>query len=164
MLKRIIFLSMACALLNTAIAQDYTIYKHVANTDYDNSINLDGQYWSDPFWHGAVSVPRLSVSGNIVIPTTDNTFDFAATYDNTNLYVAVSVNETYIYNQNLGWLYEDSSPGTPWEDDAVEIFIDPKNGHPLFQAIINAPKNFNEPSTLWTNGNYTKDGIQIASA
>lgn len=164
MLKKLLFLSMACAVLNTAMAQDYTINKHEANNSSEATLNLDGQYWSDPFWHGTIPTPYLSVSGNIAIPSTDNTFDFAATYDNTNLYIAVSVNETYIYNQNLGWLYEDSSPGTPWEDDAVEIFIDPKNGYPLFQAIINAPANFNLPPRLWTNSNYNTNGIQVASA
>src|SRR5690348_497170 len=115
MLKKLLFFGLACTLLNTAVAQDYTINKHVANNEYENTINLDGQFWSDPFWHGTVPVPVVSASGNIVIPTTDNTFDFAATYDNTNLYLAINVNESYIYNQTLGWLYEDSS--MPWEDD-----------------------------------------------
>lgn len=163
MLKHTLYLSMALALLNSAHAEDYTINKHVANNDYEKNITIDGQYWTDPFWNGTIPVPRTSSNGNIVIPTTDNTFDFAATYDNTYLYVAVNVNETYVYNQNLGWLYEDSDVNTPWEDDALEIFIDPKNGYPLFQAIIN-PKGFNIPATLWTNGNYSKDGILFASA
>lgn len=164
MFKKLLFLSTAWALLNTSHAQDYTINKHVSNFDYDKTINIDGQYWSDPYWNGMVAIPRVSVNGNIVIPTTDNTFDFAVTYDNTYLYVAASVNESYVYNKDLGWLYEDSDPTTPWDDDAVEIFIDPKNGKPLFQAIINAPKTWNGSASLWTNNNYTKDGILFASA
>jgi len=164
MLKKLLFLSTAWVLLNTSHAQDYTINKHVANNDYEKNITIDGQYWSDSYWNGTIPTPRVSASGNIVIPTTDNTFDFAANYDNNYLYVAVSVNESYVYNQTLGWLYEDSDPTMPWEDDGIEIFIDPKNGHPLFQAIINAPKAMNGAASLWTNNNYTKDGILFASA
>jgi hypothetical protein len=164
MLKHTLYyLGMVLILINTSHAQDYTINKHVANNSSEQNINIDGQYWSDPFWHGTIPVPRVSASGNIVIPTTDNTFDFAATYDNNYLYIAVSVNESYVYNQTLGWLYTDSNVNTPWEDDGVEIYIDPKNGYPLFQAIIN-PKGFNIPATIWTNSNYSADGILFASA
>ncbi len=163
MLKHTIFLLTTLALLNSSHAQDYKINKHVANNSSEQTITIDGQYWSDPFWHGTIPVPRVSASGNIVLPTTDNTFDFAATYDDSYLYVAVSVNESYVYNQTLGWLYTDSDVSTPWEDDAVEIYIDPKNGYPLFQAIIN-PKGINVPATLWTNSNYSKNGILFASA
>jgi hypothetical protein len=164
MFKHTLYLSIALALFNSANAQDYTINKHVANNENEQHITIDGQYWNDSFWNGTIPVPRVSSNGNIAIPSTDNTFDFAATYDNNYLYVGVNVNETYVYNQNLGWLYEDSDINTPWEDDAIEIFIDPKNGAPLFQAIINAPKGFNLPATLWTNSNYSKDEILFASA
>lgn len=164
MFKKTLYSLMALAFLNTAHAQDYVINKHVANNESERIIKIDGQYWSDPYWNGTIPTPRVSASGNIVIPTTDNTFDFAATYDNNYLYVAVSVNETYVYNQTLGWLYEDSNAATPWDDDAIEIYIDPKNGKPLFQAIINAPKSFNDAPRLWTNSNYSKDGILFGSA
>jgi hypothetical protein len=167
MLKKSLFLSMLLAKLWIANAQDYTINKHVANNANEKNIIIDGQYWTDPYWNGTIPIPRVHASGNIVIPTTDNTFDFAATYDTANLYIAVVVQETVpsINLPNNGWLFEDSDPSTPWDDDAVEIFIDPKNGHPIFQAIINPPKSFTDHTArLWTNSSYTKDGIQFASA
>ena len=161
MKKATLFFSAFTFLLGSANAQDYVINKHVANYEFEQSITIDGDYWDDPFWNGSVRPPRVEASGNIVIPTTDNTFDFAATYDDNYLYVAVIVKETY--DQNLSWFRDDSDPSTPWEDDAIEIFIDPKNGHPLFQAIFNHKGN-TTPSAIWTNGNYSKDGILFKTA
>lgn len=163
MLKHAFKTCVALLIMNSAMAADYTINKHVANNPYEQTASIDGQYWSDPFWNGTIPTPRVSVTSNITITTTDNTFDFAATYDNDYLYLAVNVNETYVYNQSLGWFYEDSNVNTPWEDDAVEIFIDPKNGQPIFQAIIN-PRGFNTPATIWTNANYSSTGILYAAA
>lgn len=145
-------------------AQDYKINKHVANYPYEESITVDGNYWQDPFWTGTVVIPKVEGANKLGIGSTDNTFDFSATYDNTYLYVIVTAKETYAFNQTQTWFQDDSDPSTPWDDDAVEIFIDPKNGHPLFQAIISHKADYNAPRELWVNGNYTKDGILFGTA
>ncbi|MDB5257281.1 MAG: Ig domain protein group 2 domain protein [Chitinophagaceae bacterium] len=145
-------------------AQDYKVNKHVANYPYEESITVDGNYWQDPFWTGSVPIPRVEGANKVVIGSTDNTFDFAATYDNNYLYVVVIAKETYAFNQTQTWFQDDSDPSTPWDDDAVEFFIDPKNGHPLFQAIVSHKVDYNAPRELWVNGNYTKDGILFGTA
>ncbi|MBC7486163.1 MAG: T9SS type A sorting domain-containing protein [Cytophagaceae bacterium] len=145
-------------------AQDYKINKHVANYAHEESITVDGNYWQDPFWTGSVAIPKVGGAHKVAIGSTDNTFDFAATYDNTYLYVIVTANETYAYNQSQNWFKDDSDASTPWNDDAVEIFIDPKNGHPIFQAIVSHKADYNAPRELWVNNNYTKDGILFGTA
>ncbi|HVD99090.1 MAG TPA: sugar-binding protein [Cytophagaceae bacterium] len=164
MKKAKLFLGAFAFLFGSAHAQDYVINKHVANYPYEQSITIDGNYWYDPFWTGSVPIPRASASGNVVVGSTDNTFDFAATYDENYLYITTIVKETYAFNQTQTWFQDDSDPSTPWEDDAVEIFIDPKNGHPLFQAIFSHKVDPNVPPELWINGNYTKDGILFETA
>ncbi len=164
MKKEKLFLCAFALLWGSTQAQDYRINKHVGNFEHEQSITIDGHYWQDAFWTGTVAVPRVDGANKVVIGSTDNTFDFAATYDNTYLYVVAIVKETYAYNQSQTWFQDDSDAGTPWDDDAVEIFIDPKNGHPLFQAIISHKTDYQAPRELWVNSNYTKDGILFGTA
>jgi hypothetical protein len=164
MKKNTLFLCAFGFLFGNVHAQDYKVNKHVANYPYEESITVDGNYWQDPFWTGSVPIPRVEGANKIAVPSTDNTFDFAATYDNTYLYVVVIAKETYAFNQTQTWFQDDSDASTPWDDDAVEIFIDPKNGHPIFQAIVSHKADYNAPRELWVNGNYTKDGILFGTA
>ncbi|CAG0979430.1 hypothetical protein ANRL2_02319, partial [Anaerolineae bacterium] len=77
-----------------------------------SNLIVDGTL-DDPDWNIATEV------NNVVIGTTNNTVKFGVLWDNTYLYVGMTVLDDNLYNDSA----------YIWEDDGVEIYIDGDHNH-----------------------------------
>ena len=110
-----------------------------------SAVTLDGNP-DESMWEFNTNVTRV-ISGS-----PDNTVNYAVLWDNNNLYVAVKVLDAN--------LYSDSS--NPWDDDAVEVYIDAENNGGTSYGTYDRQfiQAFNS-SVLWEQNNNTT-GVQHA--
>ncbi len=138
------------ALSTVGGSADLIVPKYIPNPDpqfpypqtVDGKVDFDWQY-SD----------FQKVAQKAAIGTPNNEVFFASKWDSTNLYIAVKVKEGY--HPHNWYLYDDSA--SPWEDDSVEIYIDPQNDKAgsydsRDRQIIVSYKDWTQTSPeIWTN-------------
>ncbi|HSC88268.1 MAG TPA: sugar-binding protein [Polyangiaceae bacterium] len=128
---------------------DLIVPKYVPNPDpqFPYPLTVDGRLDYDWQYSDFQRIAQKSAIGS-----PNNEVYFATKWDATNLYIAVKVKEGW--SPYVSYLYDDSSAA--WEDDSIEIYIDPQNDKATSydsrdRQIIVSYRDWEQAPEIWTS-------------
>lgn len=150
--------SLTSALSTVGGTADIIIPKYQPDPSWPYPISIDGRVDYDWRYGDFVQVAKKTALG-----APNNAVFFASKWDSQYLYLAIKVREGYHPYNN--YLFDDSA--SAWEDDAIEIFIDPQNNKSATydsrdRQLIISYKPHDRAPEIWTSGAIA--GLQFGQA